>query len=278
MQTQEIMSIHVALTHRTSYGYDRLVQLGPQVVRLRPAPHCRTNILNYSLKVTPKDHFLNWQQDPHGNWLARIIMQERVREFSVLVDLTADITAINPFDFFVEDTAEAWPFDYDSVLAKELAPFLETETPGPRLADWLDGVPREPIKTLDLVVALNDRLQREIGYVIRMQPGIQTTEQTLTNANGSCRDTGWLLVQILRHLGLAARFVSGYLIQLKPDVKPLEGPAGAAQDFTDLHACRRRGWIRTRRRGGGASAGRCRTVCTRPRKSTPRPGGSSTAA
>ncbi len=230
------MAIDVALRHRTAYRYHQPAQLGPQVIRLRPAPHCRTRVLSYSLSITPKLHFLNWQQDPQSNYLARLVFPERTREFVIDVDLVAEMAVFNPFDFFLEPEAETFPFAYAPWLTRELAPYLITSPAGPLLAEWLASVPREETRTTDFLVALNQRLQREIGYVIRMEPGIQTCEETLASRRGSCRDTGWLLVQILRHLGLAARFVSGYLIQLKPDVKPLEGPAGAAEDFTDLHA------------------------------------------
>ncbi len=230
------MAIRVALNHHTGYRYDRLVNLGPQVIRLRPAPHCRTPVLAYSLSITPEPHFLNWQQDPQGNYLARLVFPERTRGFDVTVDLIAEMTVINPFDFFLEPEAERYPFTYASWLQRELAPYLTPLPAGPRLAAWLRTVPTTAERTVDFLVELNRRLHEETTYVIRMEPGIQSCEETLTLASGSCRDSGWLLVQILRHLGLAARFVSGYLIQLKPDVKPLEGPAGAAEDFTDLHA------------------------------------------
>ena len=240
------MAIHVALTHRTAYRYDRAVRLGPQVIRLRPAPHCRTPVRSYALKVSPALHFLNWQQDPQGNYLARIVFPEPVREFVVDVDLIAEMAVINPFDSFLEPQVEYLPFTYAPWLQRELAPYLTPLPPGPRLTGWLDGVPRERARTADFRVALNRRLQRDITYVIRMEPGIQTCDETLAAGRGSCRDSAWLLVQILRHLGLAARFVSGYLIQLKPDERPLEGPAGAAEDFTDLHA-----WAEAYLPGGG---------------------------
>jgi len=233
------LAIHVALTHITDYQYDRLVVLGPQVIRLRPAPHCRTPILSYSLSVEPTQHFVNWQQDPFANYLARLVFPDRTDRFTVTVDLVAEMAVYNPFDFFLEDAAEQFPFAYDATLARELAPYLVTEPATPRFAEFVKSVTLEKGKkkrTVDYLVHLNQRVQNDVRYLIRMEPGVQTPEETLVSAAGSCRDSGWLLVQALRHLGLAARFVSGYLIQLKPDVKALDGPSGADHDFTDLHA------------------------------------------
>jgi uncharacterized protein (DUF2126 family)/transglutaminase-like putative cysteine protease len=230
------MSIRVALNHRTTYRYDRLVSLGPQVVRLRPAPHCRTPISGYSLRVEPKLHFLNWQQDPQSNWQARLTFPEPTREFVVEVDLVAELAIINPFDFFLEPAAEKFPFSYDPALAIELAPFREAAPAGPLLTRLLAGIDLTPRLTTSFLVDLNSDLSRRVDYVIRMEPGVQTPEETLDLGRGSCRDSAWLLVQILRHLGLAARFVSGYLIQLVPDVPSLDGPSGPSADFTDLHA------------------------------------------
>ncbi len=230
------MSIHVALNHVTHYRYDRRVTLSPQVVRLRPAPHCRTPILSYSLQVEPQPHFINWQQDPFANYLARLVFPEKTTEFKVTVDLVAQMAVYNPFDFFLEPAAEKVPFTYEAGLHHDLLPYLAREALTPRWREFVASIDRSECRTIDFLVALNQRLQREIRYLIRMEPGVQTPEETLTRAAGSCRDTGWLLVQTLRHLGLAARFVSGYLIQLKPDVKALDGPSGAEQDFTDLHA------------------------------------------
>src|SRR6201981_4096590 len=230
------MSILASLHHLTRYRYDRPVRAAPQVIRLRPAPHCRTRVESYSLKVTPTQHFVNWQQDPNGNWLARFVFPEKTREFTITVDLIADMAVINPFDFFVEPFAETFPFAYPAEFAEELAPYLDAEPAGARLSAFLASIPRECKSTVDFLVGLNQRLQHEIHYLVRMETGVQTPEQTLAASAGSCRDSAWLQVQILRHLGLAARFVSGYLIQLRPDARPLDGPAGAAQDFADLHA------------------------------------------
>ncbi len=231
------MSIQVALTHRTAYSYDRPIMLGPQIIRLRPAPHSRTPIPSYSLTLKPDQHFLNWQQDAFGNFLARMVAPAKTEEFSVTVDLIADLSVINPFDFFLEESAGEWPFRYSELERAELAPYLSHETAGPLLQRYVDGIDKtKGQNTIDFVVELNRQLESVIDYVIRMEPGVQTPEQTLKQKLGSCRDTSWLLVNILRHLGLAARFVSGYLIQLKPDVKSLDGPSGTDVDFTDLHA------------------------------------------
>jgi uncharacterized protein (DUF2126 family) len=230
------LSIHVALSHITHYKYDRLVTLGPQIVRLRPAPHSRTQILSYSLKIEPADHFINWQQDPFANYQARLVFAKPTREFKVTVDMVVDMVVLNPFDFFLEPEAEEFPFKYQSAMEKELAPYLVTEPATPLLQAYLDKIDLTPRRTNDFLVHINQGLQQAIAYSIRMEPGVQTPEETLTLACGSCRDTGWLMVQLFRHLGLAARFVSGYLIQLKADVKSLDGPSGAEADFTDLHA------------------------------------------
>jgi len=230
------VSIHVALNHVSHYRYDRPVTLGPQLVRLRPAPHCRTRILSYSLRVRPAQHFINWQQDPQANYLARLVFPERSEEFRVEVDLIAEMAVLNPFDFFLTPYAETTPFEYEAAELSELAPYLLRSEATPVFAEYLARIPRSKMRTIDFLVELNQRIAHDIRYLIRMEAGVQTPEVTLSRAAGSCRDSGWLLVQLLRHLGLAARFVSGYLIQLKSDVKALQGPSGPEHDFTDLHA------------------------------------------
>lgn len=230
------MSIHIALHHVSHYRYDRAVNLGPQVVRLRPAPHSRTRVLSYALKVEPGEHFINWQQDPQGNYLARLVFPEKTRELKIEVDLVAEMAVFNPFDFFLEPYAEKIPFAYTEGEQLELAPYL-VKLPAYKLfAKYLASIERTPLPSVDFLVALNQRLATDISYLIRLEPGVQTPEESLEKGSGSCRDSAWLLVQLFRHLGLAARFVSGYLIQLKADVKSLDGPSGTEVDFTDLHA------------------------------------------
>ncbi len=231
-----IMAIRISIRHTTSYSYEKPVRLAPQLIRLRPAPHTRTPLHHYALDVKPEKHFVNWQQDPFGNFVARYVFPEPTRRLAIDVNVVADLVTINPFDFFIEDYAQSWPFEYPAQLRKELAPYFEAREDGPLLDEWVGSVAREATPTVNFLVALNQRLQQEIGYVIRMEPGVQAPDETLRLARGSCRDSGWLLAQILRRLGLAARFVSGYLVQLKPDVESLDGPSGAAEDFTDLHA------------------------------------------
>ncbi len=234
------MAIRVALHHRTSYKFDRFVNLSPHEVRLKPAAHARTPILSYSLSVNPENHFINWQQDPYGNYIARFVFPEKVQALDFTVDLVADMTVINPFDFFVEKYAEHFPFNYSEQLEYELGAYLKPDPMGSLLSSWLESAKKELISEkngiANFLVALNQRLQGDIGYLVRMEPGVQTPEETLAKRTGSCRDSAWLLVQILRNLGLASRFVSGYLIQLTADIKALDGPSGTTVDFTDLHA------------------------------------------
>jgi uncharacterized protein (DUF2126 family)/transglutaminase-like putative cysteine protease len=230
------MSIKAAVYHLTHYKYDRPVYLQPQIIRLQPAPHSKTKVLSHSLKVSPSLHFVNVQQDPYGNFLTRFVFPEPVTELKIEVDLVADMTVYNPFDFFVEESAETWPFQYPQDIRDDLSIYMTPEPAGPLLTQFLASIDHTPMNTVNFVTELNARIQQHIAYIVRMETGVWTPEETLGNAKGSCRDSSWLLVQTLRHLGLAARFVSGYLIQLKPDLVSLDGPAGTDHDFTDLHA------------------------------------------
>jgi uncharacterized protein (DUF2126 family)/transglutaminase-like putative cysteine protease len=230
------MAIHVAIDHSTRYQYDRAVRLSPHLIRLTPAPHTRTPLHEYRLDIEPANHRLYWQQDAFGNIIARAVFPEPIHELHVRVRIVADLTVINPFDFFMEEYAEHYPFEYDAALKHELSPYFELTESGPQLMQWLSEERRDKQHMIDFLVGVNARLQKRINYTVRMEPGIQTCEETFERSLGSCRDTGWLLVQILRHMGIAARFVSGYLVQLTADEKSLDGPSGPEADFTDLHA------------------------------------------
>ena len=230
------MSIQVALNHRTQYRYDKAVSLGPQVIRLRPAPHCRTAILSYSLSVIPAEHLLNWQLDVQHNYLARVFFQGKTNEFVVEVDLVAELSPFNPFDFFLEPGVEEYPFEYAPELAKDLVPYRSCEATGTLLQAFLENLDGERRGTIGFLVDLNRRVRDEIGYETRLDPGVQTCEQTLERRMGSCRDSAWLLVQILRHLGIAARYVSGYLIQMAADERAPEDRSGLQTDSADFHA------------------------------------------
>ena len=273
-QIGNLAIIRIAIEHRTVYRYDRPVRLGPHVIRLRPAPHSRTPILAYSLTVKPERHFINWQQDPSGNHLARCVFPEPTAALEITVDLVADMTVVNPFDFFIDESARTWPFDYDAGLAQDLAPYLAPADNAahtahaahaahaangsngrpaartPLLDEWVAGIPRTPTPLIEFLVGLNRRVRDDIDYSVRMEHGVQTPEETLDLGVGSCRDSSWLLVAILRRLGIAARFASGYLVQLAADRPAVHSatngrlsaagdptPAsGPTADSTDLHA------------------------------------------
>ena len=230
------MALKIVISHKTLYKYDRSVSLSPHIFRLRPAPHSRTPIEAYSLKIKPENNFFNWQQDPFGNYLARVVFPEKTKELSIEVEIIADLKTINPFDFFVEDYAEEFPFKYNETVKKELLPYLEITDKGKLLDDFIKTIDYTPRKTIYFLIDINRKIYEYLNYNIRMDPGVQTCEETLSQKNGSCRDYAWLFVQVLRHLGFGARFVSGYLVQLKSDEKSLDGPSGPEEDFTDLHA------------------------------------------
>ncbi len=236
------MTIRVALHHKTQYNYPRKIIVGPQLVRLRPAYHGRTKICSYDIRVEPKKHFCNWQQDPFANPIARYVFDQPTDVFSVCVDLVADMTVINPFDFFVEDDADKFPFTYDDDVKQQLSPYLVKSELSPAMTKWVESMPKSSDRIIDLLVEVNGKAQHRVDYKIRLEPGVQTPEQTLTMNSGSCRDSAWMLVETFRQLGIASRFVSGYLIQLVSDEKPLPdengviGPSGPVEDFCDLHA------------------------------------------
>eukprot|EP01098_Paradermamoeba_levis_P015037 TRINITY_DN7434_c0_g1_i1.p1 TRINITY_DN7434_c0_g1~~TRINITY_DN7434_c0_g1_i1.p1 ORF type:complete len:296 (-),score=-37.88 TRINITY_DN7434_c0_g1_i1:841-1728(-) len=208
------MAVRVAIHHHTQYDYDRAVFLSPHFIRLKPAAHCPAIIESYSLTIQPANHVLHWQQDPFGNFIARVDFWESMELMSIDIEIIARLEPVNPFDFFLDTYAESFPFVYEDQLKKDLIPYLEIEEAGPNFTQWLQKVDQTKQNTIDFLIKLNQQVNQDIAYSTRMEPGVQTPEETLVLAIGSCRDSGWLVVQILRHLGLAARFVSGYLAQV----------------------------------------------------------------
>ena len=233
------MSIKVALEHYTGYEFSRPISVAPHVIRLRPAPHSRTPIEAYSLDISPKNHYINWQQDPFGNWMARVVFPEKVEKLEITVGLVADMMVINPLDFFIEEYAERFPFAYEPSLAADLAPYLRPVDDSDRAEEWkrtFDDLPEGGMPTVQFLSGLNRAVNGKVAYSVRMETGVQTPNETLDIGIASCRDSAWLLVSLLRKYGLAARFVSGYLVQLTSDQESLDGPSGPTADFTDLHA------------------------------------------
>ncbi|WP_437756496.1 DUF2126 domain-containing protein [Sorangium sp. So ce1389] len=232
--------MRLLIQHRTRYTYPRPASLGPHLIRLRPATHAKAKIESYSLKIDPPIA-ARWQQDPYGNHVARVLLPvgERVPHFDILVELAVSVRPVNPFDFYLDERAEKVPFAYPAELTQDLAPFLDSSDPtlsrGPLLDEFLAGLPREG-NTVSLIIALNTAVNRRIRYVIREEAGIWTPEETLAHGRGSCRDSAVLLIAALRSRGLAARFVSGYLVQLTDEGMIPDQPRGVSRDVVDLHA------------------------------------------
>lgn len=230
------MSIKVSLNHKTHYTFDRSVSLSPHIVRLKPAPHTRIPIDAYSLKIEPSNYFINWQQDPFGNYIAKLVFPEKTDKLKIEVDLIARLTVINPFDFFLDDYAKFFPFDYPQSLKNELYAYLKSESKGALFEAMLKEIDLPSLPTIEYLSTLNRLVHDKINYVIRMEPGVQSCEETLQKGSGACRDLAWLLLEVLRKKGLAGRFVSGYLIQLKTGGYLVEAGTELANDMTDLHA------------------------------------------
>jgi len=221
------VSLPVAgLLHRTAYTYDHPVRLGPQWVRLRPRPDPRRPAPGYRLRVDPAPLSLHWQMDPAANQVARLVLPQPIAALLLEVALELDMTPANPFDFLVDPEAETWPFRYDTLAADGLAEYRRADHPGPALENLRDAT-RTSGETIPFVLSLAAAVRDRVGYIVRMEPGVWPPDRTLGDAVGSCRDSAWVLVQLLRLHGIAARFVSGYLIQF---------PADNGVDSAELHA------------------------------------------
>jgi transglutaminase-like putative cysteine protease len=219
-----------AVEHCMRYRFDRLVSLTPHLIRLHPASHCRIPIRAYSLQVEPLGHSIDWQRDAFGNHVARLIFERPLAGFTINIALMVELVASGPFDSSIERSSRHYPFEYGTRLRADLAPYLQIEESSPLLNAWLEKMGRQHCSIVDFLAGVNRRVQNDINYRIRMQPGVQSCEQTLQLQSGSCRDSAWLLVQILRHLGLATRFISGYLLQ------PATDKCSGVGDCIELHA------------------------------------------
>jgi uncharacterized protein (DUF2126 family)/transglutaminase-like putative cysteine protease len=225
------MSVRIAITHQSIYHYDKFVTVGPHLIRLKPAPHCLAHCLAYSLKVSPSEHYIHWQQDPFNNHIARLVFKKPTNHLNVSVELLVDLSPVNPFDFFIEPYAACYPFRYESSLYNALEPYLAIDDEPISFQNWIHQFEKQNIPLLDFLIMVNQTHCKAIDYVQRMAPGVQSVAETLGLKQGSCRDTTWLLIQTLRHLGLAARFASGYLVQLKTADED-----SVAEDCVELHA------------------------------------------
>lgn len=225
--------MRILLEHQTCYQYERPVFLTTHYLRLKPAPHYRIPIESYALSVEPHNHILHWQQDPFNNYLARVDFMASTQSLVVDVKVTINMVTINPFDFYVDEEAQFFPFSYNDEIKSALSPYLKTTKQDPLVREWLGNIAHSSQDIVTFLAMLNQRVSREIVYNIRMEPGIQTPIESLQLRSGSCRDSAWLLVQCLRQLGLAARFASGYLIELDKRLNSLDN---SKEDAVALHA------------------------------------------
>ncbi|HSI04083.1 MAG: transglutaminase family protein [Myxococcota bacterium] len=230
--------MRLLIQHRSHYRYPRAASLGPHQIRLRPATHAKAAIETYALSI-PQPCQIRWQQDPNGNHVAHVVFDAEVEALDVDVEIVADIRPVNPFDFWVEERCKRVPFAYSDELTHDLQPYLatgdETLATGARFRELSAALPTAQ-ETVPLLVALNTAVNKRLKYVIREEAGIWTPEETLENGRGSCRDFAVLLIALARQRGLAARFASGYLVQLTDEGMLPDAPRGVSKDVVDLHA------------------------------------------
>ncbi len=228
--------MRLLLHHRSLYRFPQPAVLGPHLIRLRPASHAQLAVESYQLRVTAPGE-LRWHKDPVGNAVARATWPSgRLSELTVEVELAVDLRPVNPFDFTLDASAEESPFSYGE-LAHDLAPYLRCDDAayalGDRARELFATLPRSGT-TVPLVIEVNRLVHERVRYVVRDEEGVWSPEETLLQGRGSCRDSAVLLVAALRSCGLAARFVSGYLVELAGDAPP--GRAAISRDALALHA------------------------------------------
>ncbi|MGI9212205.1 MAG: transglutaminase family protein, partial [Methylococcaceae bacterium] len=233
------MSTLVALLHHIEQTYGSRRTVPTHWLRVRPAPHTRPDITAYTIKVTSEPHFLNWVRDPFENYIARLDLPEPVASLGLTVELLADLTPINPFDFLTEPEAAHYPFDYSEQTRKELAPYLNMPPPGSRLTAWLKRLDRSPGYIVEVLSRINKTVHEQVKRLgldwSPAFPGMESStvggialEEVLISGGFSPWQAAWLLTLTCRHLGLAARFTSGYRIFL--------GVSKESSDTASLHA------------------------------------------
>ncbi|GAB3998059.1 hypothetical protein GCM10028807_44750 [Spirosoma daeguense] len=229
------MDIRIQLNHQTLYQYDQTVHLSTQLIRLKPNAYCQAIIEDYSLLIKPDNHVLRWQQDAFGNFIARVDFSGEVSYLLIQVQITVSLQPVNPFDFLIDDYALFFPFQYTDSLQHDLAPYRGATEQGSYLTQWIGQIKHQPRQeTVSFLINLNQQVFQAIFYQVRLEPGVQSADETLRRSIGTCRDSAWLLVQLIRKLGLAARFVSGYLVELSQSSNNTS--ADAIKDLLALHA------------------------------------------
>lgn len=202
------------ILHRTYYNFSGKVWLEPHTLRLRPRENHELRIESSDLKITPAAS-LRWHRDVEDNSVAIATFNSPTDQLVIESEVIIQQYNEAPLDFLVADYAIDYPFSYTSEDMAVLSPYITStrQQDNKLLADWVATVwqPGERIQTYSLLQRLCVHIQQTLVYQLREEPGVQSVENTLSIGSGSCRDSAYLFMEAARQLGLAARFVSGYL-------------------------------------------------------------------
>lgn len=206
------------IVHHTQYNFSKPVQASPHIIRLNPTLNYKNKILEHSLQVFPEVFHQNNHLDVYGNPISRLVFLSKIEFLTVEVKMKVEVQDINPFDFFLSLAIENYPFKYPNSVQSYLQSYLEV-VDDEVIEHWLKSKnPPKQHKTLDYVTSLNKLVHQHLNYTVRLEPGVYSPKETIEKGGGSCRDYSWLLVNMYRMHGIAARFVSGYLIDLNFEV------------------------------------------------------------